>query len=178
MNPTKRRWINKQAEAIHNALELSIPVDMQGAVAKLEGKLEFVSDLEAGVDGRIQKDGENSFVIHIPITQYGTRQRFSIAHELGHLFLHMGFLIQPEKWRQEGEYVDSIYHRYGHSIEEYEANEFAAAFLMPAELFDRVAEKHTNEKGFTQLPEVARYFNVSKEAVRNRGRWLGIFSWD
>jgi Zn-dependent peptidase ImmA (M78 family) len=27
------------------------------------------------------------------------RRNFSVAHELGHLFLHMGYIVSPEKWR-------------------------------------------------------------------------------
>ena len=166
MSPQKRQWINRMADSIRRQLKLTPPVNVVQAVKDLKGELNPVSDFDDGVDGRIQKKG-NSFVIHIPADQAETRKRFTIAHELGHLFLHMGFIIEPEKWEQlgaSGEYVDSIYYRYGHSIEEYEANEFAAAFLMPAVIFDQIAEQHTRDENgerLTHLPDVARYFGVS-----------------
>lgn len=53
---------------------------------------------------------------------------FSIAHELGHLFLHMAY---PDD--EKGYILSGSYHKetQNTSICEWEAEELAAAFLMP-----------------------------------------------
>lgn len=174
MNVARRRQINEMADEIREILELSIPVNVKEAVEKLKGVLES-SDLEHGMEARISKEGAR-FKIQISNEKIGNRERFSIAHELGHLFLHMGYLIHPEKWNGTGEYIDSVYYRYGHSVEEHEANEFAGAFLMPTIDFEEAVREALNE-GRYYLPGIADHFQVSVEAVRSRGRWLGLFRW-
>ena len=67
------------------------------------------------------------------------------------------------------------YRRFGSSEEEYQANEFAAALLMPIEEYDAVLKaKSTNKR--VNIQEVADYFNVSYSAAKNRGIFLGYFS--
>jgi Zn-dependent peptidase ImmA (M78 family) len=174
MNRIKRRQINTLAEKIRKACELSLPVDVDEAIARLGGVLERVDDFE--YEAKIEKYDEG-FKITIVDTANEQRERFSVAHEVGHLFLHMGYLIDNEKWASVGTYRDSVYYRYGHSLEENEANEFAAAFLMPKEEFISVAQEYLND-GTYQISAIAKHFNVSNDAAANRGRWLGIFSWD
>jgi Zn-dependent peptidase ImmA (M78 family) len=105
------------------------------------------------------------------------RDRFSIAHELGHLFLHMGYLVDAAAWNRIDEYRDSPMFRHGHSEEELEAHEFAASFLMPALDFKGVAKRNYVANSY-DVSSIARVFDVSVPAARNRGRWLGMFSWD
>lgn len=69
-----------------------------------------------------------------------------------------------------------IYYRNGNSREEYFANEFAAAFLMPKIEYKRVMDKNT-EGNTVNTQEIAKYFNVSTEAASNRGKWLGYLQW-
>lgn len=101
------------------------------------------------------------------------RRRFTIAHELGHLFLHMGYLINEELWRKQDQ---NVYERSGSSEKEYQANEFAAAFLMPKEdYFRKMNESMDGNKVNTS--KIAEYFNVSVEAASNRGKFLGYLKW-
>jgi Zn-dependent peptidase ImmA (M78 family) len=74
------------------------------------------------------------------------------------------------KWSDTQAY--EVYNRFGASEEEFEANEFAAAFLMPEEDF-KAAAKRAN----SVASEIALSFGVSADAALNRGRWLGIFPW-
>ena len=60
---------------------------------------------------------------------------------------------------------------------EYQAHEFAAAFLMPREIFFKVMNENYNGDGTYSMNKVADYFQVSLESAINRGRWLGILSW-
>jgi Zn-dependent peptidase ImmA (M78 family) len=99
------------------------------------------------------------------------RKRFTIAHELGHHFLHL---------LSDGEFVDSKVDLFRdsetdvspESIEqrrpEIQANQFAAALLMPADLVKREYSPTPN------LEELARKFNVSEAAMGFRLTKLGL----
>lgn len=70
-----------------------------------------------------------------------------------------------------------MYHqRLGSSEKEYQANEFAAAFLMPKnEYLKKLNEFVSGNKVNTS--KIAEYFNVSVEAASNRGKFLGYLKW-
>ena len=87
------------------------------------------------------------------------RNNFTIAHEIGHLFLHSSKTAH----RTIG------FNRYGSGRLEWEANWFAAAFLMPKEQF-LLKYKFFNGA----LYELALFFNVSESAVKIRKKDLGI----
>jgi Zn-dependent peptidase ImmA (M78 family) len=59
-------------------------------------------------------------------------------------------------------------------VDEGDANEFAAAFLMPEVLFRATADANPDEK-FYYPKKIAAAFNVSEEAVLHRGRNLGMW---
>ena len=92
------------------------------------------------------------------------RKRFSIAHELGHHFLHM-----PEDGEIVDRHADMFREREPAAalvsedrIREIQANWFAAALLMPAELVRAEWEKDPSVK------RMAMQFNVSEEAMGYR----------
>lgn len=173
MQPRKQQEIRVLAETVRESLELSVPVDVEEAVRRLGGTLIELVSVEEAMEAKVVRRGER-FEIAIHSRKPKTRKRFSIAHELGHLFLHMGYLVNPERWSSSGEYRDSVYYRFGHSIEEEEANEFAAAFLMPEKDFRDASERFV-QNGFCSLEQVAKHFHTSKEATMIRGSALGVF---
>lgn len=173
MKESKKEYINEVAQVIRKALNLQTPINLDALVEQLGGKVVQNPNLEENMEAKIEKI-DNSFIISIDPNKYEKRQRFSIAHELGHLFLHMGYLINPEKWNDTNEYIDSVYYRYGYNIEEFEANEFAACLLMPVEEFTRISIENYKD-GLYNLEEIANYFDVSILAVSNRGKFLGLF---
>jgi Zn-dependent peptidase ImmA (M78 family) len=175
MTPEKRKKISDLANSVRTALELAPPVDMRVAVERLGGALQFVPPDNIGYEAIVEKIGEG-FQILIANDRAETRQNFSVAHEIGHLFLHMGFLVNPEVWAGIVRYEDSVRARYGYSEEEHEANQFAAAFLMPEAEFVAVANAALNDGAF-DLSAIAREFGVSESAAKTRGQWLGLFSW-
>lgn len=178
MNTLKKQAINDLAEKLIEVLELSIPIPIEKIPRMLGGKLKECSESDMNdMEAMIKKEGHDSFVIYISKSKPPKRKRFSIAHELGHLFLHMGYLIRPEIWEKEDEYKDSVYYRYGYNKEELEANEFAGAFLMPEQEFRKIAKQHL-EHGYYDLEAISDYFDVSTEAARIRGRQIGMFSWE
>jgi len=178
MTNQKRSQINKIAEQIRDAVKYTPGTDLQDIIYKLNGEICFTENLHVEnnpVDAKIEKNN-NSFKISININQHNNRNNFSIAHELGHLFLHMGYLINPKLWNESTTYSDSVYFRYGYSEEEYEANEFAAAFLMPESEFKEYIDANKEEHS-VDIEKVANYFNVSIQAAETRGKWLRLFSW-
>lgn len=174
MQQARRDQINRLAETIRATCDLTTPVDVELAVQRLRGEIDRVDDAE--MEAKIEKRGDG-FRITLANDVHENRRRFSVAHELGHLFLHMGYLIDKGRWSQVGTYVDSVYYRYGFNIEEYEANEFAGAFLMPRAEFVQVANRHRSGDTY-QIGPIADHFKVSVDAAKIRGRWLGLFSWD
>jgi Zn-dependent peptidase ImmA (M78 family) len=85
------------------------------------------------------------------------RQRFTIAHELGHLLLH----------EAGAEYRDDTFRG---TPKEYEANAFAADLLMPLWMLDPAAAKWGRHPGY-----LAQIFGVSEQAMSIRlGRLVGV----
>lgn len=98
------------------------------------------------------KDGRAA--IGIESGQIPQRKRFTIAHELGHFFLHREF---------KNTFVDEVFARSGESNQiEREANAFAASLLMPSSLINKAIEfKGWREIDDEKIEELAELFNVS-----------------
>ena len=97
--------------------------------------------------------------IYVNNNDPSTRQRFTIAHEIGHIFI-------------EGEQEHVDYRTDSNSEKELMMNAFAAELLMPVDVF--------KEKwyGFNKnIITIADYFYVSLSAVRIRARNLGLFTY-
>lgn len=174
MESNTRKKINDVADTIREALEITTPIEnIDVLVEKLHGRVERKNVLSESADGKIYREGEG-FVIEIPQSDNKYREKFTIAHEIGHLFLHMGYLIDDEIWDQN---KDKVYFRKELGEMEYQAHEFAAALLMPREKFFEVMNENYDGNGVYNMEKVAQYFKVSIEAATNRGRWLGILAW-
>lgn len=92
------------------------------------------------------------------------RQRFTIAHELGHLALHrhlVGIGLDDRSMRitKPGFYDNDLIT----NIEETEANQFAVAILMPKYPVLKTALRL--DKDISKLSE---YFQVSEDAMKIR----------
>lgn len=174
LNREVRDLINELSDAVRDFYDIKIPINnIVECVKKMGGTVIEKSDMDSFADGRIKKTGEESFEIEISSFQSQERKNFTIAHEIGHLFLHMGYIVDNDLWSTQS---DRVYYRNGNSQEEYFANEFAAAFLMPKVEYRRIMDEHSDGNTvYTQ--EIAKYFNVSVEAASNRGKWLGYLQW-
>jgi len=92
--------------------------------------------------------------IGIDSNQGPKRKRFTIAHELGHYFLHR---------EVKRTFIDEVFTRSGDSNQiEREANAFAASLLMPKDLVERAIDS----QGWAQIDDehiekLADWFNVS-----------------
>lgn len=170
-----RKKINSLAEDILENYEISTPIiNIDEVVDRLGGRLQEDCQIGLYSDGTVVKGrGDCQFVIHIPCSQSDTRKNFTIAHELGHLFLHMGYMINRELWEQS-DYVE--FNRKGKSEIELQANEFAAAFLMPQKEYKTIMDKYS-KGNIVNIGKVAEYFHVSVDAASFRGKWLGYLEW-
>jgi Zn-dependent peptidase ImmA (M78 family) len=106
------------------------------------------------------------------------RQRFTVAHELGHLLLHEGKIIVDQAVLRV--HLRSHVSSMGTDLEEIEANTFAATLLMPEEIvFDYVVKLVEGDGEITRgtlIAELARLFDVSAEAMGYRLINLGILT--
>lgn len=139
-----------------------------GLTTKKGGSLEL-EEVNRGVRrGLITKKG-GSFEIWVDPFRSKKRRKFAIAHELGHLFIHMGYRINDEIWNEQDE---RPYYRYGNTEMEYQANEFAGALLMPRQQYYEVMNRFT-KGNIVDTAKIAEHFHVSVDAASNRGKWLG-----
>lgn len=135
----------------------TLPLDVEALASSIGVKVEFLP-LPDDVSGFLQRH-DNQWVIGINAFHHKNRQRFTLAHELGHYFLH----------RDRGEFVDKALFRSETEQDalEYDANKFASILLMPEEAFRQATQRHKN------LEEVAEHFGVSKAAARYRAVKMG-----
>jgi Zn-dependent peptidase ImmA (M78 family) len=156
--------------------EIPIPEKFPAIIEKLRGQ-PVAYETFGGWDiaGKIEKKNA-SFLITLNAIQSNLRNNFTLAHELGHLFIHMGYMTDKKRWDSINEYQDSPLYRLGYSDEEYEANQFAGAFLMPEkEYLDFIKQNAVDNS--IDIDFLASRFQVSRDAALTRGRWLGVFSW-
>lgn len=106
-------------------------------------------------DGTIVVHGQGDFHIYLSNYTPETRDRFTIAHELAHYILHSEFGEKKIKAS-----------RYESNRVEWEANWFAAGFLMPKDKVKQEWEKNRNDNNNIGL--MAKTFHVSYNAMRIR----------
>lgn len=174
LNNELKSLINDMAQTVLQLYNIPIPItNIDAAVKKMGGYIIENPSINRFSDGRIRKAGDNTFSIEISPFQTEERRNFAIAQELGHLFLHMGFKNNIDKWRAQDH---TPYYRNGNPELEYQANEFAAAFLMPQSKYKEIMDKNTDGT-LVDTSKVAEYFHVSIDTAANRGKWLGYLEW-
>lgn len=120
-----------------------------------------LTDISGSLSGFItyeDPDAKSKPKIFIEKSMNSERKKFTLAHELGHHFLHEGMKLRLDNLDYSGDDKNTM--------EESEANYFAASLLIPKELLI----KQLNKK--KSLEEIADYFQVSLSAVKNRVKWI------
>lgn len=135
-------------------------------------KVEY-EPFQGDISGCLLRDKEGGAIIGINSTHHKNRQRFTIAHELGHYLLHKG----------EPTFIDRKFERINFrlgstvnsaNIEEIEANQFAAELLMPHEfLIKDIATIDDLEKG-NLISDLSQRYQVSEQALTIRLTSLSI----
>ncbi|WIM09111.1 ImmA/IrrE family metallo-endopeptidase [Enhydrobacter sp.] len=134
--------------------------ELEPVVGQLGGKIIYqtFADLSRSLDASIRIFGDRNFEIYLPDYTSAERDRFSIAHEIGHYILHYPLASEP-----------MIARRFGSTRVEWEANWFAAGFLMPEAAFRKQFARHPGN-----IAGVARHFRVSTAAATARAKALGL----
>ena len=143
-----------------------IPVDVV-KIAKLNSINVYEGNLEKNVSGAIRynKETEN-FEILVNKNDTRERKRFTIAHEIGHFFLHKEILMSDEI------HIDIMY-RMPNDDEEQKRREkdvdyFAGALLINKTLLTKMYNENNT------ITELAEMFDVSISAMTVRLDILGL----
>jgi len=173
--PLRRRTIEElvlELLANHKVKQPPVPVDR---LVKGQSIRIFKQSLQNDISGFLFRDGEKRVIgvnTHHPLA----RQRFTLAHELGHFLLHgqekvhvdHGFQIQ----------LRNDLSSQGVDEDEMEANLFAAELLMPR----RFIERDLRDLGSIDInddetiAELAQRYGVSLQALAIRLTALGYLS--
>lgn len=137
-----------------------IPVNIL-KIAKANDIAVFTADLEKKILGAIRYDKQNKkYTILLNEKQSYEQQRFTLAHELGHFFLHKQILESEEL------HVDIMYKI--ENEQEAEVDYFAGALLMNKLLLEKMYEKNQS------IRELAEMFEVSVSVMTIRLDTIGL----
>lgn len=140
------------------------PVDVFAAARELHLGPLLDETLPDHVSGAIRRDGDDNWQIVVNANHALVRQRFTVAHEIGHFIYHRQKLEVCDgtsdtlAFRIDGHYYPN---KYIGPREEWQANTFASNFLIPSHVL-----KAAQSLGITDEVELARRFNVSPAAMR------------
>lgn len=157
---------NKEALRILRKYEITEPYVPVEGLPKKEGIRLLYLDLQDDLCGlALIKHGLKTIVVNS--NHHTNRQRFTIAHELGHFLLHnialdtvhvdAGLIMRRDRSSSTGE--DRL---------EVEANAFASTLLMPKFMLDKHVPSELDFTDDGRMKEIARLFRVSPAALQFR----------
>lgn len=139
----------------------SAPVKLS-ALASALGLRVIATDLPNGISGEIRPDIEpDKYVIRVNKKDSSRRQRFTVAHEIGHYLLHREAI-------GNGITDDVLYRSTLSDAREAQANRIAADLLMPDHLVSDWLEKAKKLDIDDKVGFLADKFNVSEAAMKIR----------
>lgn len=145
-----------------------VPVE---EIARSLGAQVVYRPFEGEVSGMVYRTRDEK-LIGVNSSHPPNRQRFTVAHEIGHLVLHRGTKVFVDTFEGRINWRDGASAR-----EESEANAFAAELLMPAALVTKEVEHALQDESLSPaglITSMARAFRVSKESMRYRLENLGM----
>lgn len=158
----------RAAESLVRRLGNSFPVWPRQIAVKLGVRVLEAPPTASGLSGAfLITNGQ-------PVILYNSadgevRQRFTIAHELGHFILHSRpgdtkILFRDDRSSK------------GTNIAEIQANAFAAALLMPEHVVRDKVKEHITGIHSDEIDGYARHFKVSSQAMGYRLADLGLYT--
>lgn len=146
-NDLRKRW-RLGVDAIPNLCEFLEEKGIKVCALPLP---DAVSGVQATIKG---VDDAEILVIVVNSKHQGERQRFTAAHELGHMYLDVRHQDQLEQFCQR----------------------FAGAFLIPGDVLKREVGPHRQSVGIRELFHLKQLFGVSAQAIAYRCLDLGIIN--
>jgi Zn-dependent peptidase ImmA (M78 family) len=175
----RRKQIRELVESLlaqHNITHAPVRVDKIVRSLGIDLKLDKVDD---DLSGFIVRERGKRTVIGANKAHHSNRQRFTIAHELGHFLLHAGHTVHLD----EGRVAFMVNLRNsessrGEDNDEREANLFAAELLMPAKFLraDLEGEELDLLADSKLLIDLAKNYEVSVQALTFRLTYLGYIA--
>ena len=165
-----------EAEALlqrHNINRVPVPLER---IARAEGaRLRYVP-LDHELSGMVYIKQHTPF-IGVNALHHPNRQRFTIAHEIGHLVLHRDRIEKQvhvdKEFRISFGLRRDTQSTLGTDLMEIEANQFAASLLMPLFFFDHIMGKNEFDiDNDDPIERFARKLRVSTQALQYRIRNL------
>ncbi|MEK9183657.1 MAG: ImmA/IrrE family metallo-endopeptidase [Patescibacteria group bacterium] len=151
--------LTEKIRGIMNKLDIkSPPVPIEKIADLFSIRVVPFSGFPDNISGTITKQKDVIF-IGVNDKHSATRQRFTIAHELGH------FLLNHEMGDQ---IIDDVFDR--PTDKEREANNFAAELLKPKDFLKQDIGKKL------KIPDLARRYNVSEQALSIRLLKTGLIN--
>lgn len=136
-----------------------IPFVVPDGIASALGISVEYLPLPENISGYLKCIG-GEWTIGVNAAHHPNRQRFTLAHELGHYFLH----------RDKGDFEDALLFRQAgnYNADEVDANNFAAGLLMNEDAVRQMRQANRS------IQELASAFRVSQDAIRYRLIGLGL----
>jgi Zn-dependent peptidase ImmA (M78 family) len=146
-----------------------VPVPVE-RIARSLGLEVVKTDLVGDISGLLVRDG-NQVRICVRKNDTRPRQRFTIAHEIGHHYLSHAFADGEQVHVDRGHVIRmrSPASSSGEDRMEVEANQFAASLLMPEGMLRAMVNKSGGSPvADTTVASLAREFGVSEQAMTIR----------
>ncbi len=173
----RRKYIRELAAQLLRENKVDRPPVAVERIARAKGAKIKTESVEHRVSGFLyRRPSVGKSIIGVNRLQHRNRQRFTIAHELGHLLLHSGDVVHVDtsfNVKHRDERSSS-----GTDVSEMEANLFAAELLMPIHFL----QHDLNTLGELDLlydekvAKLARLYQVSNQAMAVRLGHLGYLA--
>jgi Zn-dependent peptidase ImmA (M78 family) len=155
VSEVRNQFVTKMARKVLRDSKIKAPPVDLVAVLRAHGiEYEEIDDFPDSVDAMIVAR-ENTFCAAVNTRHHVHRRRFSLAHELGHHFLHRDGYPEIEvsiDYPPSEEFVMGT-----KSPAEIEADLFAGELLVPVEFLKAAPDK--------QIPALSRLFQVSEQVI-------------
>lgn len=164
------KWAEKKANKLLDSLNINqIPIPVEEIAHRLNINISY-EPFEGDLSGVLFRDNSDT-IIGVNSNESDKRQRFTIAHELGHFVLHEGDQLHIDH-NFKVNFRNSVSSQ-GSNFNEIEANAFAASLLMPEKLVREIYETSipngvdpfSDDDHSKEIALLAKLFNVSKTAM-------------
>jgi Zn-dependent peptidase ImmA (M78 family) len=174
-----RNMVEQKAVALLSECGITKPpVDVERIARKVGYEVVFLH-YENDVSGTVMMNPDGTLTIGINTFHAPVRQRFSIAHEIGHARLHASSLktrpfVDPPARVLFRDGTSSL----GEDPQEIQANQYAAGLLMPAAFVQSVGQRLIDRNQSIAVDDfvstLADRFEVSEQAMRYRLVTFGV----